>query len=204
MIDLPTLLLFIPTFFAVSITPGMCMLLALSLGMSVGFKRTLPMMAGELLGVATVSLAAVFGVSALMLQWPVLFTLLTGVGGAYLVYLGIQMWRSRGELGSGDAVAEVGAGALFQRGLITAIANPKGWAFMLALLPPFIHADLPLAPQMALLLTVILLCEFTCMTLYACGGHGLRRLLSRDNVKRVNRISGTLMIGLGLWLFFGH
>ena len=54
---------FIPTFFFVSITPGMCMTLALTLGMSVGYKRTLWMMIGELAGVAVVSIAAVLGLS---------------------------------------------------------------------------------------------------------------------------------------------
>lgn len=47
--------MFIPTFFFVSITPGMCMTLALTLGMSVGYKRTLWMMAGELVGVGLVA-----------------------------------------------------------------------------------------------------------------------------------------------------
>lgn len=51
--------LFIPTFFFVSITPGMNMTLALTLGMSVGYRRTLWMMVGELLGVALVAVSAV-------------------------------------------------------------------------------------------------------------------------------------------------
>lgn len=49
--SLTLLYLFIPTFFIVSITPGMCMTLALSLGLSIGIKRSLYMMWGELIGV---------------------------------------------------------------------------------------------------------------------------------------------------------
>ncbi|MEL0099452.1 MAG: LysE family translocator, partial [Opitutae bacterium] len=56
MIKLSLLGLFIPTFFFVSATPGLCMTLALSLGMTVGVRRTLWMMAGELVGVAIVVL----------------------------------------------------------------------------------------------------------------------------------------------------
>lgn len=89
---------FIPTFFFVSITPGMCMTLALTLGMSIGYKRTLWMMLGELVGVAVVSVAAVVGIAAVMLNYPMLFISFKILGATYLVYLGIQMWRSRGKL----------------------------------------------------------------------------------------------------------
>ena len=67
------LTMFIPTFFFVSITPGMCMTLALTLGMSIGYRRTLWMMAGELVGVALVSVSAVLGIAAIMLNYPWLF-----------------------------------------------------------------------------------------------------------------------------------
>ncbi|MBY5993597.1 LysE family translocator [Ferrimonas balearica] len=201
MIDATALALFVPTFFMVSITPGMCMLLALSLGMSIGVRRTLPMMAGELIGVALVSFSAVLGVAALMLKAPSLFTALKVVGGAYLFYLGVQMWRSQGQLGRAEPVADVRPGGLFLRGLLTAIANPKGWAFMIALLPPFISAERPLAPQLLVLVAIILVCELVCMLIYASGGSTLRRLLRADKVQWMNRIAGTLMMGLGVWLW---
>ncbi len=69
MLDLAVLAVFIPTFFFVSITPGMCMTLAMTLGMSVGVRRTLWMMVGEVLGVATVAIAAVIGVASIMLNY---------------------------------------------------------------------------------------------------------------------------------------
>ena len=69
-------MVFIPTFFFVSVTPGMCMTLALSLGMTVGVRRTLWMMVGELVGVGLVACLAVVGVAAVMLQYPQLFQLL--------------------------------------------------------------------------------------------------------------------------------
>ena len=74
------------------------MTLALTLGMSVGYKRTLWMMIGELAGVAVVSVAAVLGIASIMLNYPWLFAGFKFVGAAYLFYLGIQMWRSRGKL----------------------------------------------------------------------------------------------------------
>ncbi|EGR9007798.1 LysE family translocator [Vibrio vulnificus] len=197
---------FIPTFFFVSITPGMCMTLALTLGMSIGYKRTLWMMLGELVGVAVVSVAAVVGIAAVMLNYPMLFISFKILGATYLVYLGIQMWRSRGKLSLSaetGSVSRANNWQLIMQGFITAIANPKGWAFMISLLPPFIDKNAPLPPQLFLLVGIILISEFVCMTLYATGGKGLKRLLGQSqNVRRLNRIAGSLMIGVGIWLFF--
>jgi len=196
--------MFIPTFFFVSITPGMCMTLALTLGMSVGYKRTLWMMAGELVGVGLVAVAAVLGIAAVMLNYPWLFVALKLIGGGYLFYLGVQMWRSRGKLAinmDDSPSAPQSDWDLVVQGFVTAIANPKGWAFMISLLPPFIDQNADLAPQLVVLVAIILCFEFICMTLYATGGKGLKRVLGHSqNVRLMNRIAGTLMMAVGVWL----
>ncbi|WP_432473164.1 LysE family translocator [Amphritea sp. HPY] len=205
--SIPLLSLFIPTFFFVSITPGMCMTLALSLGMSVGVRRSLHMMWGELIGVGLVAAAAALGVAALMLQFPQAFIFLKLGGGAYLGWLGLQMWQSKGKLvmpEPGSKIQVQGDLQLALNGFITAIANPKGWAFFITLLPPFLDQSLPLAPQLSLLVAMILLIEFGCLLIYSSGGKALRHLLmDRGNVKLMNRIAGSLMIGVGLWLALG-
>ncbi len=197
--------MFIPTFFFVSITPGMCMTLALTLGMTIGYKRALWMMIGELAGVAIVAVSAVVGIAAVMLSYPWLFTVFKTIGACYLFYLGVQMWLSRGKLALNLEDKEHSQGSnweLVAQGFITAIANPKGWAFMISLLPPFIDQSISLTPQLILLVSIILVSEFICMTLYATGGKGLKRALGKtQNVKLMNRISGTLMMGVGIWLF---
>jgi len=204
LIDITLLAMFIPTFFMVSITPGMCMTLAMTLGMSIGIRNTLWMMWGELIGVAIVAIASVIGVSAIMLQFPQIFAVLKLIGASYLLYVGINMWRSKGKLAislSNDSAKSVSKGSLFNQGLITAIANPKGWAFMISLLPPFINKQYALTPQLSVLVAVILVSEFTCMMLYATGGKTIGKVLSQQsNVKRLNQISGTLMIAVALWL----
>ncbi|WNC66900.1 LysE family translocator [Thalassotalea nanhaiensis] len=202
--DLAVLAIFIPTFFFVSITPGMCMTLALTLGMSIGVRRTMWMMMGELLGVASVAVAAVLGVAALMLKLPEVFSIFKIVGALYLAYLGIQMWLSKGKMAithNREATPTVSRKGLFMQGLVTAIANPKGWAFMISLLPPFINPENSVAVQLSFLVGVILVSEFVCMMLYATGGKSLGLLLAKaENVRLMNRISGTLMMGVALWL----
>jgi homoserine/homoserine lactone efflux protein len=203
--DLAVLAVFIPTFFFVSITPGMCMTLAMTLGMSIGVRRTLWMMIGELIGVAIVAIAAVLGVASIMLNYPNLFEILKWVGGAYLAYIGVNMWRSKGKMSiAANKPSDVSRYSLFTQGFVTAIANPKGWAFMISLLPPFISVERDVAPQLLILLGVIMVTEFTSMMAYAAGGKGLRLFLSRgDNVKWMNRIAGSLMIAVGIWLALG-
>ncbi len=204
MLDNTLLALFIPTFALVSATPGMCMTLALNLGLSIGLRRTLWMMWGELAGVGLVSVAAVLGIAALMLQYPALFVFLKYLGGAYLIWLGIGMWRKTTQLQPHHCNHQMSGLQLSLQGFVTAIANPKGWAFTISLLPPFINDALPLAPQLTVLVGIILMTEFTFLLLYAAGGTTLARLLSNQTkIKRLNQFSGLLMISIGLWLALG-
>ncbi len=197
---------FIPTFFFVSITPGMCMTLAMTMGMSIGVRRSLWMMVGELTGVGLVATLSAVGVAALLLNYPTIFTVFKYVGGAYLLYVGIQMWRSRGKMAlkTEDNSRRASIAELMSQGFITAIANPKGWAFFVALLPPFLNPDLPLTSQLVSLIAIILTLEFCCLLIYASGGRTLRSLLMKSgNVRIMNRIAGSLMIGVGVWLAIG-
>ncbi|PXF62774.1 LysE family translocator [Kangiella spongicola] len=207
MLDTTLLLLFIPTFLVISATPGMCMTLALTLGMSIGVRRTMYMMWGELIGVALVSVLAVVGVASIMLNYPSAFLVLKYAGGAYLVYLGIQMWRSRGKMAinlDDHCPNSVSGKQLAMQGFVTAIANPKGWAFTVSLLPSFINPTLAMPPQLSALVVIILLSEFMFLMIYATGGKTLRRLLQRsNNVRLINRLSGSLMIAVGIWLALG-
>ncbi len=205
MFDFAILAVFIPTFFFVSITPGMCMTLAMTLGMSIGVRKTMWMMYGEVLGVALVAVAAVLGVASIMLNYPNIFAILKWIGGAYLIYIGISMWLAKAKLTVVDEKrAEASHKALFMQGFITAIANPKGWAFMISLLPPFISINKAIAPQLCILVAVIMVSEFICMIAYASGGKSLRLFLNTgDNIKWMNAIAGSLMIGVGIWLALG-
>lgn len=207
MLSWATLSVFVPTFLFVSLTPGMCMTLAMVLGMTQGVRRTLWMMAGELLGVGLVAMAAGAGVAALMLKHPEMFTVFKWLGGAYLGYLGLMMWRSRGRMAIPTEL-EAGPGAgrlqLALQGFLTAVANPKGWAFFMVLLPPFLDSSRSLVAQLSVLISVILTIELASMLVYATGGKTLRSMLGQSgNVRLMNRIAGTLMVGVGLWLALG-
>lgn len=182
------------------------MTLAMTLGMSIGVKRALWMMIGELAGVAVVATLSAVGVATLLLAYPTIFTLIKYLGGAYLLYIGIQMWLSRGKmaLSIDDKGQQASRIELISQGFITAIANPKGWAFFVALLPPFLDPNLALGKQLIALIAIILTLEFSCLLIYASGGRTLRSLLMKSgNVRVMNRIAGTLMAAVGVWLAVG-
>jgi threonine/homoserine/homoserine lactone efflux protein len=206
MIEVEKLLLFLPTMLVISLTPGMCMTLAMTLGLAVGLRRTAWMMLGEVLGVSLVVVLCGAGISSLLLRFPAVLTVLKIVGGTYIVWLGLQLWRSRGALSISldrlNAEQVPGRRVLAAQGFVTAIANPKGWAFFLALLPPFlVTKGGPINLHLLSLLLVVALSEVVCMTLYALGGRTLGRFLSRrGNVALINRVAGTMMIVVAIWL----
>ncbi len=181
------------------------MTLAMTLGMTLGVKRTLWMMIGELIGVAIVATASVLGVASIMFNYPDIFAVLKWLGGAYLTYIGISMWLYKDEMSSlSDSHINITRRSLFNQGFVTAIANPKGWSFMISLLPPFISIERDLTLQLVVLLGIIMLTEFSSMMAYATGGKTLRVFLSQgDNIKWMNRIAGSLMIAVALWLVLG-
>jgi threonine/homoserine/homoserine lactone efflux protein len=204
--DFTVLAVFIPTFFVISLTPGMCMSLAMTLGMTIGVRKTLYMMLGEVFGVALVAVLAVLGVASIMIQYPTLFAVLKWVGGCYLLYLGLKMWATKVHISLDEEITKSGITPikLVSQGFVTAVANPKGWAFMISLLPPFLDITKPLPFQLVILVAIIMMSELVCMLIYANGGKWLRRLLNKGNQAQwINRIGGALLAVIGVWLALG-
>lgn len=205
--DNDAFLLFIATFFMVSATPGLCMTLSMTLGMTIGVRKTLMMMIGELLGVMLVTICILMGMAAVLLARPNLLMALKYLAGVYLFYLGVQMWRSRGKLAIAQDKADqqfIKPHLLVAQGFITEITNPKSWAFMISLLPPFINHHESIFKQAVVLISLILILEFCCLLLYAKGGSALRQFLQKNNhVKLLNKIAGSMMMLVSVWLVVG-
>lgn len=197
--DSTRLLAFSGSFFLIALSPGLCMTLAMSLGIRIGVRRTLWMMLGELAGIALVGAAAMAGVAALLLADPRVFAVFKLAGAAYLLWTAWRSWHSTaGTLVQADDVTPL---ALCMQGFVTAVSNPKAWAFMMALLPPFIDATRPLLSQMAMLLSLMVVLEFISLLIYAQGGRSLSELLiRRGKAHWLNRVAAALMVGVAVWL----
>ena len=196
------LLAFCGSFFLISLSPGLCMTLAMSLGISIGVRRTLWMMLGELVGVALVGAAAMAGVAALLLGAPQVFAGFKIAGAAYLLWTAWRSWNATAATLA--STAGFTPRALCTQGFVTAVSNPKAWAFMMALLPRFIDPARALGPQMAVLLALMIVIEFTCLLIYAQGGRSLSELLLRRGKGQwLNRVAACLMVGVAFWLLLG-
>jgi homoserine/homoserine lactone efflux protein len=197
--DTTRLLAFCGSFFLIALSPGLCMTLSMSLGISIGVRRALWMMVGELAGIALVGACAMLGVAALLLGAPIVFTVFKFAGAAYLLWSAWRIWNS--PVGGLAATSQVTPLALVVQGFLTAVSNPKAWAFNMALLPPFIDPKAPLAPQMAVLLSLMIVIEFGCLLIYAQGGRTLSDLLlRRGQAQWLNRIAALLMVAVAGWL----
>ena len=198
------ILLFIPTIASVSFTPGLCMTLAFTLGLSIGYRRTLWMMLGELSGVATVFTATFWSLGWLLSRDPIYFQIVSLFGGAYLLYLAYQLFRQTPEAIKARNLENTSPMALAILGYITAVSNPKGWAFLIALLPGFVASDGPLFPQFLIMMGIMLTTEFISMTVYATGGQWLAsRLSDGSGVVYANRIAASMLTLAALWVLSG-
>ena len=198
------ILLFIPTIASVSFTPGLCMTLAFTLGLSIGYKRALWMMLGELTGVATVFAATFWSLGWLLSRDPIYFQIISFLGGCYLLYLAYRLFSETPETIEARDLKKTNSLALIILGYVTAVSNPKGWAFLVALLPGFVSNDQVLLPQFIIMLAIMLTTEFISMTVYATGGQWLAsRLSNNSGMINANRVAASILIIAALWVLSG-
>ena len=141
---LDTWLIYLVAAIGLSLSPGPNGLLALTHGALHGRRKTLWTIFGGSVGFVAVIALSMFGIGALLQTSLVWLTVLKWVGGAYLVWLGVQVWRSPPigvELQATGSVR--GGGSLFRQGLLSAATNPKGILFFAAFLPQFIDPASP-------------------------------------------------------------
>ena len=198
------ILLFIPTIASVSFTPGLCMTLAFTLGLSIGYQRTLWMMLGELSGVATVFTTTFWSLGWLLSRDPIYFKVLSLLGGVYLLYLAYHLFRQTPEAIKARNLENTSPVSLAILGYITAVSNPKGWAFLMALLPGFVSTDTALIPQFIIMMGIMLTTEFISMTAYATGGQWLaNRLGGSRGIVNANRVAASMLTLAALWVLSG-
>lgn len=188
----------------VSLTPGLCMTLAFTLGMTVGYRRALWMMLGELTGVASVFTATFWSLNWLLDQSPILFQSLSLLGGGYLAYLAFNLFRAPAE--SMTKIESLGTKKyqLIALGYVTAVSNPKGWAFLLALLPGFISNESSMTLQYGWMLSIMMLTEFSSMSLYAGGGKwASNRLSTNGSHITAQRVAALLLTVAAVWVLSG-
>ncbi len=180
------------------ITPGPIVTLIIATGATQGPRAALTTAAGTTLGNALLLSAIAFGLDWVHGHADLLFEALRWTGAAYLVWLGVQAWRQAGE--GGRKPLDSGR-TRFARGLVVALSNPKTIVFFTAFLPQFLDPRLPAGPQLAAMCVVsVLLAGVSDCAWAVAAGLGRAWFMKPARAKLLGRLSGTVLIGGGLWL----
>lgn len=187
--------------------PGPTILLVVTYALSHGRRSALSTVMGVMIGDVVAMVLSLAGLGALMAVSSELFTAVKWIGAAYLVYLGIKMWRSApASVASGDEGATPGTkerkadGRMMWHAFAVTVLNPKSITFFVAFLPQFMEPMAPVLPQLLILGTTFQVLAFLIVTAYALLAGGLRGSLRRPGAQRLfNRFSGSLLVGAGLF-----
>ena len=180
--------------------PGPTVLLVVSYALGQGRRSGLATVAGVALGDFTAMTASMLGLGVLLAASSTLFTGLRWVGAAYLIYLGIKLWRAPvGGMGMEEA-AETRGWRMFLHAYAVTALNPKSIVFFVAFLPQFFLATAPIVPQMVLFEATFLVLATANAAGYALLASAARRAVRRPEIqRRVNRVGGSMLIGAGLF-----
>jgi homoserine/homoserine lactone efflux protein len=180
------------------IAPGPIVTLIISTGVLQGPRAALITAAGTTVGNALLLAAIASALGWVHAHADLLFEALRWTGAAYLIWLGVQVWRHAGD---GEARLMETGRARFVRGILVALSNPKTIVFFTAFLPQFLDPKLPAAPQLAVMcaVTVVLAGVSDCAWAIAAGA-GRAWFMKPKRAKLLGRLSGTVLIGGGLWL----
>jgi homoserine/homoserine lactone efflux protein len=195
--DLHTWLIYLLAATGLSLSPGPNGLLALTHGALHGRRKALYTIFGGALGFVAVIALSMFGIGALLQTSLAWLTAMKWVGGAYLVWLGIQVWRSPpiGLHVPRSAPPRPGWW-LFQQGALSALTNPKGLLFFAAFLPQFIDPARSLVAQFVIMAGTFALIEIATELFIASMAHRISPWLKRVG-RRFNQACGGVFVAIG-------
>lgn len=188
----------------ITVSPGPDNLMVLGVGVSRGRRQGMAFGLGCALGCLSHTALATLGVSAVIAASPLAFATLKVCGGLYLIWLGVQAWRSRG----GARVERLAASSeslrrLFAKGLFANSINPKVVLFFLSFLPQFVIVDRGgvswQTAQLGLVFTAQAVLLFGLLG-YFSGAVGQWLGRTPRAGLWLDRIAGTIFVGLGLRL----
>lgn len=197
-----TLIYFMGASVALTIAPGPDNIFVLTQGIACGRKPAIITALGMCSGISVHTTAAAFGVSAVFYSSILAFNLVKFAGAAYLLFLAYKTLKncSAIKLATADNRASM---ALFKRGFIMNVLNPKVAMFFLAFLPQFVTPNSGYFPLQMLLLGLIFMVQaiiIFCLIGFFSGGIG-NFILARPGIaKRFDWLTAGIFVSLGIRL----
>lgn len=193
--------IFVAVWIAASVPLGPNALNCIASSASAGFRRSLWAVPGILLAALCHMTVTVLGVAAVLLANALLFQVLKLCGAAYLVWMGISLWRKKDGLAEPERPASRSRLRIIRRAFLVSMSNPKAVLAYLAVFSQFIPSEGPLTDSLIVLVPTALVIAIVVYVGYCAIGQGLGRLLG--SVRRrlaFNRAVGGFYIIAGAGL----
>lgn len=179
--------------------PGPTVLLVVSYALGQGWRTALPMAVGVALGDFTAMTLSMLGLGALLATSATLFTALKWLGAAYLVYLGIKLWRAGDTMDAPPRTDAVSAAKMLGHAWLVTALNPKSITFFVAFLPAFLDPTADFLTQMLVFETTFLVLAFANAFGYALVASKARRFAANPRaIGIVNKAGGGLLVSAGV------
>jgi threonine/homoserine/homoserine lactone efflux protein len=181
--------------------PGPGVLMTLTNALRFGLHGSLGGILGIASGALVVATISSTSLGLLLASSALAFTVIKWMGAAYLVYLGLRLWRSP-TLGLAPGEARPASfGRRFAEGLSLQFTNPKAIFFFLSVLPQFIDPAGPRTQQFVVLVLSYSVLVVLIHTLYALGAQRVRGWLSTARGQRtLGRLGGATFVAFGVGL----
>ncbi|OUJ36625.1 flagellar biosynthesis protein FlgM [Vibrio parahaemolyticus] len=184
-------------------SPGPSSLLCLSKGVSSGFRLALTTALGSLSAITIILTLSFTGLGVVIASSEFVFNIIKWCGAAYLIWLGIQAFRSKQNDFSKSDSAQVSTShvSAYTSGFIVGSSNPKAIIFFTALFPQFIDPTDSLLTQYAIFAGTFVVFELSWLTFYALLGVKTSNwLFEAGRAKLFNRLTGGVFISAGVML----
>lgn len=199
----PSVLLAFAVALAIAVAlPGPGIFAVVSCAIGRGFRESLALIAGVIIGDLIYFYLAVLGMAALARSMGEFFFYVKLAGAAYLVWLGYRLWRqpvTGTDTAAGATTDRRGYGRSLLGGFVVTISNPKSIGFYAGLLPTFIDLEkLTVADALAMGGIVVVIVGAIPAAYAFAAARSRKFFQSPARMKLLNRTAGTMMIGSGV------
>jgi len=203
--DIQTWFIYLLLVLVATSSPGPAVLFIITNSILHGWKKTIYIAFGNVLGLFCVGVLTVVGLGTIIQTSELLFNLIKYIGAGYLIYLGLKIIMQKkfdfSSIEKQNSIAKVSNKKLFLQAYSVAISNPKAIAFLTALFPQFIALEESLAMQFSILIFILMFFSFFFLMIYSILAQKARVWLnSPKRVDIANKLSGGIFIGFGLIL----
>lgn len=181
------------------VIPGPTILLVMSYALGQGWRTAFPMAVGVALGDFTAMTLSMLGVGALLATSATIFTALKWIGAAYLIYLGIKLFRAGGSLDAKPREDATSSWKMLAHAWLVTALNPKSITFFVAFLPQFLDPKADFWTQMLIFEATFIGLAFANALGYALIASHARSVVSNPRaIGLFNKAGGTLLVGAGI------